>query len=130
MYDERRRGRQPDWRSVSPGRACREPTSKRAPATPTERGQFSFLLREGDRLEQLPGVREHVDQLTRAVHGLVSRGRQTQALRPDLPASYQTRLVLAAVFTAWEAVREGELGSLEAAGAATAALLEGIGTRA
>lgn len=92
-------------------------------------GQFGFLLREGDRLERLPAVREHVDRLTGAVHDLVLRGRRAGAFRPDLPASYQTRLVLAAVFTAWEAVREGELGGREAADAATAALLGGLGAQ-
>jgi AcrR family transcriptional regulator len=91
-------------------------------------GRFEFLLRGGDWIERLPAVGEQVGQLTAAVDGLIERGRADGTFRLDLPASYQARLVLAAVFTGWEAVRNGELGAKEAPAAASAALLGGLAT--
>jgi AcrR family transcriptional regulator len=104
------------------GEACRRLVAALVPLG----GRFAFLLREGDWIESLPAVRAQVDQLVAAVGGLVERGRADGTFRLDLPASYQVRLVLAAVFTGWEAVRDGELGAKEAPAAASAALLGGL----
>jgi len=114
-----------DLAAGEPADACRRLLAALVPLG----AQFGFLLREGDRLERLPAVRERMDRLAAAVHGVVRRGRRAGQFRSDLPAAYQERLVMAAVFTAWEAVRDGLLGARLAADAAADALLAGIGAR-
>ena len=89
--------------------------------------RFTFLLREGTWLDERPAVAAATRAVEKTVHQLVARGRQTGDFRADLPAFFQVRLVLTTVFTAWEAVQAGELGSREAPEAAAAALLTGIG---
>lgn len=89
--------------------------------------RFTFLLREGVWLDERPAVAAATRKVEDTVHQLIMRGRQAGEFRVDLPAFFQVRLVVAAVFTAWEAVNAGELGSREAPEAAAAALLTGIG---
>jgi AcrR family transcriptional regulator len=89
--------------------------------------QFAFLLREGTWLDEHPTVAAATRAVEDAIHRLVVRGRQAADFRVDLPTSFQVRLVMAAVFTAWEAVQAGELGSKEAPRAAATALLTGMG---
>jgi TetR/AcrR family transcriptional regulator, mexCD-oprJ operon repressor len=91
-------------------------------------GRFAFLLREGAWLDEQPAVAKGIRTVEDAVHQVIERGRRSGELRADLPESYQVRLVLAAVYTAWEAIQAGELGSREAPRAAAAALLTGIAT--
>lgn len=91
-------------------------------------GRFAFLLREGAWLDELPDVAAAIAELEGAVADTVARGRHAGEFRIDLPASYQARLVQAAVFTAWEAVAAGELGSAEAPAAAISVLMAGIGS--
>ncbi|RKS76603.1 TetR family transcriptional regulator [Actinomadura pelletieri DSM 43383] len=88
--------------------------------------RFAVLLREGVWVDELPTVAPGLAAMEQAVETLIRRGRTSGELRSDLPARYQTRLLLNAVFTAWEAVRDGDLGSREAPAATTAALLRGI----
>ncbi|MEU7907422.1 helix-turn-helix domain-containing protein [Actinoplanes sp. NPDC049118] len=92
-------------------------------------GRFAFLLREGAWLDDLPGVAARIETLAEATAAVIRRGRHAGQFRLDLPASFQTRLVLAAVYTAWEAVQAGELGAKEAPEAAALALLAGIEAR-
>lgn len=89
-------------------------------------GRYAFLLREGAWLDELPEVAAGIAELEGAVAETVRRGRRAGEFRVDLPASFLARLVQTAVFTAWEAVAAGELGSAEAPAAAITALLAGI----
>lgn len=89
-------------------------------------GRFTFLLREGSWLDELPTVAPGVKAVHGAIDEVVQRGRRTAEFRADLPFTYQARLVLVAVLTAWEAVQAGELGRKEAPRAAATALLAGV----
>lgn len=91
--------------------------------------RFAFLLREGAWLDELPDVAARVEALADVAATVIRRGRHGGQFRLDVPASFQTRLVLAAVYTAWEAVQAGELGAKEAPEAAATALLAGIEAR-
>lgn len=88
--------------------------------------RFAFLLREGAWLDERPAVAPGVAAVTSAINDVIHRGRRAAEFRVDMPASFQARLVLAAVLAAWEAVQAGELGRKEAPGATVAALLTGI----
>lgn len=107
----------------SAGAACQRLVTALVPLG----SRFTFLLREGAWLDERPAVATATRAVENTVRELVARGRQSGDFRVDLPAFFQVRLVLTAVFTAWEAVQAGELGSREAPEAAAAALLTGIG---
>lgn len=89
---------------------------------------FAFVLREGAWLDDVPAVARQLTEIEGTLAKLVAKGRSDGSLRLDLPASYQVRLILAAITTAWEAQAAGEVGAKEAPALAASVLRNGIGT--